>query len=72
MATATKKRPLLLSDQLEELLTLVKDTDVDDLRDKAAKEGGNAVLVTGQAGADASFIIPVSQVKYIGEVYRCP
>ncbi len=55
-----------------ELLTLVKDTDVDDLREKAAKAGGNAVLVTGQAGSDTRFIIEVSRMKYVGEVYRCP
>jgi len=55
-----------------ELLTLVNDTDIDDLRDKAARKGGNAVLVTGQAGADVTVIIPVSALKYVGEVYRCP
>jgi len=51
-----------------ELLTLVRDSDVDDLREKAAKKGGNVVLVAGQAGSDALF----SRINYVGEVYRCP
>jgi hypothetical protein len=55
-----------------ELLTLVKDSDVDDLREKAAKAGGNAVLVTGQTGSDSAFIVEMSRIKYVGEVYRCP
>jgi len=55
-----------------ELLTLVKDSDVDDLREKAAKAGGNAVLVTGQTGSDSAVIVEISRMKYVGEVYRCP
>src|SRR5262249_1524055 len=55
-----------------ELVTLVRDSDAYDLRGKAAEEGGNVVLVTGQVGNDIRFIAQLSRVKYVGEVYRCP
>lgn len=55
-----------------ELLTLVKDNDVDDLKEKAAKAGGNTALITGQVGADMAFIVKWSRIKFIAEVYRCP
>ena len=45
---------------------------MDDLREKVAKAGGNAVLVTGQTGSDSAVIVEISRMKYVGEVYRCP
>ncbi len=66
----------LVADRAEvrgcELLTLVRDDDVDDLKEKAADKGGNVVLVSGQAGADISSVFHKSRIKYVGEIYRCP
>ena len=54
-----------------ELLTIEKDNDLDDLKEKAAEAGGNTALIVGQAGSDVAFIVKFSRIKFIGEVYRC-
>jgi hypothetical protein len=38
------------------LLTIVRDDDMDDLKEKVAKAGGDTALVTGADGVDVEFV----------------
>jgi len=50
------------------LLTVLKDEDMDDLRRRAVKSGGDTVLVTG---SEAGNVPVLTQTRYVADVYRC-